>query len=599
MCGIAGAWRVPLDRVRLEADLRHRGPDESGLFRAGALSLFHTRLAIQDIEGGRQPMEDERAVVVFNGEIYNHLELRRDLEGYPFRTRSDTETLLALYGRYGKELFSRIDGMYAFALYDKERQTLLLAVDPAGKKPLYLFRDASGAPLFFASELGALAHQVSLTIDEEAIAAYLRAGFFPGTVTPYRGVERIGAGEWVEVDLADGGIRQGRHFDLLERYRSKKIVEEGEALEAVERALERGVRRRLLSSDLEVGAFLSGGIDSSLVVALASRHTDRLRTFTVAFEGGYDESALAAKTAARYGTDHHTLRISMKLRDDVERILGSYGMPFADSSAIPSWYVSRAAKERVSVVLNGDGADELFGGYRRYVPVAGGWLGAARLLHPLLALLPAPHEKQSLYNYLYRLLQISSREGAEFYLSATSDLFEGLYTFPPNPYIEALDRKIRTHPLRGLEKMLALDFELLLFDDLLVKMDIATMAHSLEARSPFLSREILELAPRLDPRLKVRGTTTKRILRILAERYLPAEVVTQPKRGFEVPLRDWIEGELREPVLDALSPGCYSERFIDRRFLERLRTGGGGISREKRAKMLWTLYALETWKERG
>jgi asparagine synthase (glutamine-hydrolysing) len=335
------------------------------------------------------------------------------------------------------------------------------------------------------------------------------------------------------------------------------------------------------------------------VVAKASRYAERLKTFTVAFEGGYDESDLARLTAERYGTEHRTLHISMDLKENVESILAAYGEPFMDSSAIPSWYVSRAAKEHVTVILNGDGADELFGGYRRYVPVANGWLKWGRALAPLAHLLPSPSEKQSAYNYLYRLLRMAGKTGVDFYLSSTTDIFEDVYTFPPNRIVEALDRRIEGCNLSGLEKMLCLDFDLLLFSDLLVKMDIATMAHSLEGRSPFLGKEILELAPRIAPSEKVKGTTTKRILRKLAERYLPEPLIRQPKRGFEVPLKRWIDHELKEPVHDMLAPGAYSERFVDRSLIDRLLRNDARIPAEKRAKMLWSLFALEVWRKRA
>jgi asparagine synthase (glutamine-hydrolysing) len=386
-------------------------------------------------------------------------------------------------------------------------------------------------------------------------------------------------------------------MEALYRKGMKEEYSEKETLDALENALESSVRDRLLSSDLEVGAFLSGGIDSSLVVAMASRFTDRLKTFTVAFDGGYDESSLAQLTARKYGTEHWTLRISINLKEDVEKILGAYGQPFMDSSAIPSWYVSRAAKEHVTVVLNGDGADELFAGYRRYVPIANGWLQMAKFFSFLRSVLPKPHEKQSHYNYLYRLFSMAGAEGLDFYLRATTDIFEGEYRFSVNAVGNSMDRRIRECALNGLEKMLCLDFEFLLFSDLLVKMDIATMAHSLEARSPFLGKEVLELAAQIPAKYKIRGTTTKWILRRVSEKYLPEELIRQPKRGFEVPLKKWVDGELREPIRDRLAPGAYSERFVDRKFIDGLLEKRLPVSAEKRAKMLWTLYALEVWRK--
>ncbi|WP_456394129.1 asparagine synthase (glutamine-hydrolyzing) [Nitratifractor sp.] len=597
MCGIAGGVNCRVDARRVCATLHHRGPDAHGEATVGPCRLFHTRLAIQDLsEQGAQPMKRRGCTIVFNGEIYNHISLRKELLGdETFRGTSDTETLLALYLRYGEGMFSRLDGMFAFAVVDERDNTLFLATDRAGKKPLFLYRKGTG--LFFASELKVIAENCDVSIDEASISAYLRTGFFYGRSTPYREVERLEAGSWLRVDLSTLKREEGRYFRLEELYRdSSETTGAQEAIELLDAKLRESVRRRLLSSDREVGAFLSGGIDSSLVVAMASEHTDRLKTFTVAFEGSYDESELAELTARRYGTEHRTLRIEMNLREDVERILAGYGMPFSDSSAIPSWYVSQAAAEHVTVVLNGDGADELFAGYRRYVPLAGRWIKRIRPFAPLQKLLPNPGRKQSIYNYLYRLLGMAGKEGLDFYLSATTDIFEEIYRFGPNPILEEMDRSIRRCRLEGLSRMLCLDFEILLFSDLLVKMDIATMAHSLEARSPFLGKEILELAPKLPDRFKIRGTTTKWILRRLAERYLPEALISQPKRGFEVPLVKWVDGVLREQIADALAPGCYSETYLDRAFIEKLREGRGAFPVEKRAKMLWSLYALEIWR---
>jgi len=597
MCGIAGGVRCRVDVRKLSENLRHRGPDDFGEYRWGECRLFHTRLAVQDLSGGAQPMERDGCVIVFNGEIYNHLQLRKErLQEFDFSTHSDTETLLCLYLKYGEGMFGFLDGMFALAILDQKRNELFLAVDRAGKKPLYLYRE--NGELFFASELNAIEDQYRLREDEEAIASYLRVGFFFRPYTSWRQVSRLENGTWMRIGLETLSVTKERYFSMETAYQaSEKIASETEALEKLEQVLDRSVKSRMLSSDLEVGAFLSGGIDSSLIVALAGRYTERLKTFTVAFEGGYDESHLAKLTAKRYGTEHHTLRISMNLREDVEGILAAYGQPFMDSSAIPSWYVSRAAKEHVTVILNGDGADELFAGYRRYVPVANGWMSVAKLFSPLLPLLPKSHEKQSRYNYLYRLLAMAGKESLDFYLSSTIDIFEDVRDFGENRILSEMDGFIRGCSLSGLDRMLCLDFELLLFSDLLVKMDIATMAHSLEGRSPFLGRDVLRLAVGLPAHFKIRGTTTKWILRRLAERYLPAELIRQPKRGFEVPLKNWIDGELREQIRDRLAPGAYSERFVERRFLDDLLENRLPVSAEKRAKMLWTLYALEVWRK--
>ena len=274
-------------------------------------------------------------------------------------------------------------------------------------------------------------------------------------------------------------------------------------------------------------------------------------------------------------------------------------MPFFDSSAIPSYYVSKEAKKHLTVILNGDGADELFAGYRRYVPVANNTINIAKNFSFLTKILPQPNNRKSYYNYLYRLLSMSSKKGIDFYLSATGDIFEDIYTFD-NDLIENLDDYIQNilsdKELTNLSKMLYLDFELILFSDLLVKMDIATMANSLEGRSPFLSRYMLEFTPKIDDNLKIKKLTTKYILRQLAEKYLPADLINQPKRGFEVPLKDWVNKELREFIFDYLQKGCYSENFIKRDFIDNLLNKKARVSEEKRAKMLWAMVCLEVWK---
>ena len=290
----------------------------------------------------------------------------------------------------------------------------------------------------------------------------------------------------------------------------------------------------------------------------------------------------------------------MDLKNDIEKILINYGMPFMDSSAIPSYYISREAKKHITVVLNGDGADELFGGYRRYVPVANNMLRYLKKISFLLKIFPPPKEKQSYHNYLYRLASIVNKKGIDLYLSATTDVFEDLYKFKDTSQLSRLNRFIekvyQDDRLTDLSKFLYLDFELILFSDLLIKMDIATMANSLEARSPFLSKHILELAPLLQDYLKIRKITTKYILRRLAEKYLHKKLIKQPKRGFEVPLKKWVNNELKGAIFDYLQRECYSENFINRSFIDRLLENKMRVSEEKRAKMLWSMFCLEVWK---
>lgn len=597
MCGIAGSinhQKYNLESIR--SSLVHRGPDEQEIYVKGDIALIHTRLSIVDISCGHQPFHYKNYSIIFNGEIYNHLELREDLKEFTFNTSSDTETLLYMYVKYREKCLDKLDGMFAFSIVDYDSNKIFLARDRSGKKPLYMYKDEDS--FFYASELNAIKAGVeTLQIDENSIESYLRSGFFYGKHTPYRNVQELDAGSYYEVDISTLEITKNRYFNIEEFYSSPSNLDFEDAKSRVDEMLHKSVKDRLLSSDLEVGAFLSGGIDSSLVVAIASEYKDSIKTFTVKFDGAYDESHLAALTAKKYDTQHHTINISMNVKDDIEKILYNYGMPFMDSSAVPSYYVSQEAKKHVTVILNGDGADEIFAGYRRYVPIANNMMEIASKFSSLLKVLPTPHNKKSIYSHIFRLLGMSNKKGLDFYLSATTDLFEDTYDFKSNYINDEMESFINTTSLNGLSKQLYLDFNMLLLSDLLVKMDIATMAHSLEGRSPFLSKYMLELAPTLNDSYKINGKSTKYILRELSKKYLPKELISQPKRGFEVPLKQWVESDLKDNIFDALNSGSYSSSFIENSYIQDVLNKKINISDEKRAKILWDMYCLESWKK--
>ena len=600
MCGIAGFINYPQgDIEKAKKLLFHRGPDAQTSFSFKNINLVHTRLSIQDEKHGSQPFIIGEWVIVFNGEIYNHLELRDNVKSYMFQTQSDTETFLALYIEHGVSALSMCDGMFAFAMLNKKLNTLILGRDRAGKKPLYYYKRADS--MVFASELNTLNNCVNkLRIDNSAIYSYIRNGFFYNEKTPFKDVNEIQPGSVLTVTLKDLDIKKNTFFDILDYYKKDKINEFELGIKLVDKGLHQSVKDRLFSSDLEVGAFLSGGIDSSLIVAIASEYVAKLKTFTVKFDGSFDESKLAKLTADKYGTDHSEICISMNIKDEIETILCNYGEPFMDSSAVPSYYVSQEAKKHVNVVLNGDGADELFGGYRRYVPIANNWIGLAKYFSQFANFLPKANNKQSNLNYIYRLLKLSNKQGLDFYNSATNDIFEDVYSFDSNDTFEQMDSFIESlnrENISDLSKILVMDFNFILPGDLLKKMDIATMANSLEGRSPFLSKYMLELAPTLHDKLKVKGFNTKVILRELGKKYLPKDLISQPKRGFEVPLKKWVNEDLRSNILDSLSGDCFSRTFFQKRFLDQLIDKKIDASEEKRAKMLWTLYCLEIWKK--
>lgn len=605
MCGIAGSINFSLDIPKLTKDLWHRGPDEQATFTEANLQLHHHRLSILDIAGGKQPVHFEHLTIIFNGEIYNHLEVREKYR-LQCRTASDTETILKAYDKLGPECLDEFDGMFTIVIYDRKINSLFIARDRAGKKPVYYYSVAG--QFVFASELNALKNQVRPAVNEHHIEQYLRYGAFHQSATPYKNIYELPAGHYAVVSLANGAVSLNKWWGIQTYYEQQKKEVLGQAVEKVDSILHTAIRRRLESSDLEVGSFLSGGIDSGLVTAIASQYNPTLKTFTVSFSGAYNEAPLAKLVATKYKTHHTEINISFDdLQNDIEKILANYGEPFYDDSAIPSYYVSREAKKYLTVILNGDGADELFGGYRRYVPFAKyDFFSKSGLITSLASglkkVIPFSNEKQSKLNYLYRLADLASQKETDVYFSATTDIFSGFYDhFIPTgtDVLKDLQEKLavlKGSSLSGLQKLMMMDFNAILPDILLVKMDIATMASSLEGRSPFLAKEMLAYAPGLPDSYKIKGTTTKYLLRHLAVKYLPGELVNQPKRGFEVPLKQWVDKQLRDIIFTYLdTANSYADNFIDKQFIRRLLERKIKVSDEKRAKMLYTLFALNVW----
>lgn len=606
MCGILGCINYyNLDFQVAKERLNHRGPDETGEYFFENLYLYHARLGIQDIKNGQQPFFYNDAVVIFNGEIYNHLALRKQFQ-LECKTNSDTETLLMLYTKIGKECLNYLDGMFAFAILNQSNKKLFLARDRAGEKPLYIY--SKGNLFIFGSELNAITSITKPEINHNNIYQYLRYSFI-GSNTPYNDISELPAGSWFEIDISNLQRNTDKWWKIEEFYQLESQLSEVDTLNTIDNYLNESVYDRLNNSDLEVGTFLSGGIDSGLVTAIASKYNSKLKTFTISFDGQYDESALAGLVAQKYGTDHTKISISFsELKNDLIKILTNYGEPFADSSAIPSYYVAREAKKHLTVILNGDGADELFGGYRRYVPFSHFDFFTSNkniksLSGIISSILPHPGDKKSNYNYIYRLFDLSRKDPLLSYLSATTDSFEGYEgTFNSffNPFAD-MDNYLQfliSKKMSGLEKIMCMDFKFLFANDLLVKMDIATMANSLEGRTPFLSKSLLEFAPTINDKFKIRGTRTKYLLRELAKKYLPAQLINQPKRGFEVPLRSWMDNELKELTFDYLTGLTFSETFIDKKFINELLEDKIKVSPEKRAKMLWEMLALEIWYKR-
>ncbi|HEY0668389.1 MAG TPA: asparagine synthase (glutamine-hydrolyzing) [Sphingobacteriaceae bacterium] len=607
MCGIFGTLNLAVaeQASQIFAGLYHRGPDEQAFMVKDNVQLFHTRLAIQDLNmTGRQPMHYNGLSIVFNGEIYNHLELREKY-GLFAESNSDTLTLLMLFELKGMKMLDELDGMFAFALYDQKHHELFLARDRAGKKPLYVYQN--GNTIVFSSELNILYAILRPEPDPSALSAYLYLGYHYRKATPYKKVSELENGHYQVINTVTNSRAVVKWFDIRSFYNNRNTLNYHDTINALDSKLQIAVNRRIDSSDLDVGSFLSGGIDSGIVTAIAAKHKPALRTFTVRLAGSYDESLLAQKVADRYQTNHTIVDISFDdLQDNIEQILTNYGEPYCDNSAIPSYYVARAAKEYVTVVLNGDGADELFAGYRRYVPFRYyDFLNSGKfsrgLAKTLAAILPVAHEKKSGYNYFYRLLKFASYPDVlQRYSSATSDILVGY----ENQFLEKPDlvqvnadlEDISKLHLSSLNRLLLMDFQTILFSGLLPKMDIATMANSLEGRSPFLSKEILEFVPGFIDENKVNGFSTKFILRDLAKKYLPEALINEPKRGFEVPLKHWVNHQLHEIINDyLLSPGALYPQILKKKFIVDLLMRRVNISEERRAKILFAVFALEVW----
>ena len=611
MCGIAGSVNKGLNIPQFTKDLFHRGPDEQTTFHDANLILHHHRLSIVDIGGGKQPMHYQHLTIIFNGEIYNHQQLRKKFD-LKCITGSDTETILHLYEKLGEKFLHEMDGMFALAIYDKKNRSLFIARDRAGKKPLYYFSQENS--FVFCSELRALKNQLDLEINEEAIRQFLHLGYLYKATTPYKDVSELPAGCSVLISLDNpADLRIKKWWNIQEYYANRSNDDIDTALRKVDEVLHDAIRNRVESSDLEVGAFLSGGIDSGIVSAIAKEYNSTLKTFTVSFEGEYDEAPLAKLVANRYQTSHQEIKISFdNLQNDIEKILANYGEPHFDDSAIPSYYVSQEAKKYLTVILNGDGGDELFGGYRRYIPFSRiDFFRSSGLRENMFRLgykiLPYRKNKMNKLNYLSRLFFLgSTSDPVSTYLRSTTDIFEGYehkFLFQSNKIKSLVDAEfdqVVNSDLTGLQKIMLLDFENILPSVLLVKMDIATMANSQEGRSPLLCKGLLEYVPTLPDNLKISGTTTKYLLRKLAEKYLPAELINQPKRGFEVPLQQWVNDKLRCIISDYLNAAdSYYKNFVDAGFVRDLLNNKVNLMAEKRAKMLWLLFTLEVWYKRS
>jgi asparagine synthase (glutamine-hydrolysing) len=627
MCGITGwanleSTTPPFDGARellhsMCDRMVHRGPDSEGLLVTNGAALGMRRLAIIDLVTGEQPVynEDKSVAVVLNGEIYNYREIRRDLEkrGHSFRSQSDTEVLPHLYEEYADDMVQHLNGMFAFALWDSRTRRLLLARDRFGEKPLYwgVFENT----LLFASEPKVLlAHpSVKTSVNLQALREYLSFDYVPAPLTIYQGINKLPAAH--TLTLAEGRIETRAYWSLS--YKNKQPAPtEAEAAEALRALLADSVRMRLVS-DVPLGVLLSGGVDSSTVAALAVQaSSEAVKTFSISFaESSFDESSYARAVAKFLGTDHHEERLSANLAANLVGEIGSWmDEPFSDPSLVPTYLLSRFTRKHVTVALGGDGGDELFAGYpmyrghrwaENYLKVPS--MLRSGVLEPLIGLLPVKTKNLS---FDYKATKFIS--GTKYDRVARHHVWFG--SFSPveqemvlapevlrqtdgDIYREAREMLAECDSGDVVEQMQSLDTRLYLAEDILTKVDRASMAVSLEVRAPFLDPRVAEFAASLPANYKLRGSKTKYILKRAIEGHLPPFVTRRGKKGFGVPVAEWLKVKLRPLARDLLSPervrraGVFNADYVTRLQDEHER----GVANHR--KLLWTLLMFELWHE--
>lgn len=616
MCGIAGhiSFREHPSAhhvAELVRSIRHRGPDDSGLWVSPGkeCALGHARLSIIDLSpSGHQPMVDHETgnAVVFNGEIYNFQTLRRECEtvGDTFRSHSDTEIILALYRRHGVECLAKLRGMFAFALWDQKHRRLFLARDRVGKKPLHYAMSKNG--IIFASEIDPLARhpEVSGEMDSEGLELYLQLQYIPAPWSIYTSIRKLPPAHYAIYD--NGGLHIQKYWDVC--YRATRNISEQDALDGLEEKLKEAIRLRMIA-DVPLGALLSGGVDSSVVVALmAGQSQEPIKTYSIGFkEEAFNELPHAQMVADQYFTKHYPEMVNAEVEPLLCDIVRHYGEPFADSSAIPSFHVCRTARKHVTVVMNGDGGDELLGGYPRYWQhhrsisaghLLGNWHAPERLASFAVGLynaqsFPARLRRKWLLRManpeLQSLLMYSAfwnDEERTLLLDRTGSLLLNWRTQWLGDARETADNPV--------DRMLWIDNRTYLPGDLLVKMDIASMHCGLEARSPLLDHEVIEFCASLPVSLKVRRGTGKYLLKKLAERYLPKELIYRRKMGFAIPVAQWLRGRLAPLIEDVLFDASLMEplnRAVIRKTVQEFRE-----QHIDHSSRLWALLMFGLWR---
>jgi asparagine synthase (glutamine-hydrolysing) len=622
MCGVCGIYDSEqrpdtASRVRqMAATLQHRGPDNDGFYDSPACVLGHRRLRIIDLSPlGHQPMcnEDASIWITFNGEIYNYLELREELvkRGHLFRSRTDTEVILHLYEEVGDACLERLNGMFALAIWDAKRERLLVARDRFGKKPLYYTSD--GRRFRFASELKALLvdRAVSREIDPEALSLYVSLGYIPCPRTIFRGCLKLPPASKlvVERDASTGGLKvTGPERYWTVRYAPDARLTEPDCLVRIQELLRDAVRIRMYS-DVPLGAFLSGGVDSSAVVAQMAAVSERpVETFSIGFDqASFDELRYAEVVAKQAGTNHHVFRCAPDALEVLPTLVHHFDEPMADASAVPTYYVSRIARTLVTVALSGDGGDEIFAGYTRYDNAMRRWQRMRALPGPLIRggfrLLSTLYPRRArgwgiLNRHALRPLEAYIADMSAFLPSEVAVLVsQGKAAAGENTDVFALARRLAEASGNGdfLSQMQYVDQMLYLPDDILVKVDRASMAVSLEVRAPLLDYRLAEFMATVPSRLRYHGGETKYLLKKAMEGVLPREILYRDKMGFEVPLKHWFREGAREFARDVLlSRECRTRGFFDPEEVERILDRHGQGDRDF-AQRIWTLLFFELW----
>jgi asparagine synthase (glutamine-hydrolysing) len=620
MCGIAGfadrnarvgdAAGAERDFALLHAMcdvIRHRGPDDEGIHVEPGVGLGMRRLSIIDLSTGHQPIhnEDRRIWIVFNGEIYNYRELRCDLEarGHAFYTSSDTETIVHAFEQWGSDAFRRLRGMFGLAIWDGRSRELWLARDRSGIKPLY-YAEADGR-LYFGSELKSVlaGAPIDRRLDPTSLDHFLSFLYTPRDRSILEGVRKLPPGHWLRWSAGRISVEPYWRIASEETFNGS----ESDAVDALHGVLADAVKSHLVS-DVPLGAFLSGGIDSSIVVGLMAQASSRVTTFSIGFdEPEFDELPYARTVARHFGTDHHEFVVRPDAVTILDRLIGHFDEPFADASAIPTWYVSEIARQHVTVVLSGDGGDELFGGYDRYLPhprvAAFDRLpipGKSRLAAVAWPMLPHGTRGKNYLRHVSRgdegryLDSVAFFQADEKRAMLSPDIQRALGGYDSERMLARHFERFATLPMHA--RMMRFDFETYLPEDVLTKVDRMSMAHSIESRVPLLDNEVIDLASSLPASLKIRDGRRKHVLKEVAARFLPHEILERRKQGFGVPIGSWFRGNLRDLFHDVLlSPrtrqrGYFSTPFVDRIVREHL-----SATRDHTLR-LWQLLVFELWQ---